>query len=164
MPTEAVPRYSSSCGDLHGAHRRKAAHSRDEDGMKIPMSSRTKWALSPPAWTTRLAAAFAVAAVLFAACDVHSPTAPGTLASITVTPNPTLAINTTQQFTAVGKDAEGALIAISPVWSVVAGGGAINKTRIFFARAPLGPLPPPRTGPTGGVIRGGSAVALPRSL
>jgi Ice-binding-like len=45
---------------------------------------------------------------------------PGPLATITVTPNPaTLPINTTQQFTAVGKDANGNVVAITPVWSVV---------------------------------------------
>jgi Ice-binding-like len=45
---------------------------------------------------------------------------PGPLATITVTPNPaTLPISTNQQFTAVGKDANGNVVAITPVWSVV---------------------------------------------
>ena len=59
--------------------------------------------------------------------------APGALASITVTPNPaTLPINTTQQFTAVGRDATGNVVAITPVWSVVAGGGSINAASGLF--------------------------------
>ena len=57
----------------------------------------------------------------------------GPLASITVTPNPaSMAINATQQFTAVGKDAAGNVVTITPAWSVVAGGGAINPTSGLF--------------------------------
>ncbi|MBA2688449.1 MAG: DUF3494 domain-containing protein [Gemmatimonadaceae bacterium] len=57
----------------------------------------------------------------------------GPLATITVTPNPvTLPISATQQFTAVGKDAFGNVVAITPVWSVVSGGGTINATSGLF--------------------------------
>ena len=57
----------------------------------------------------------------------------GPLASITVTPNPaSMAINATQQFTAVGKDAAGNVVTITPAWSVVAGGGSINPTSGLF--------------------------------
>ena len=86
-----------------------------------------------------LAAGFAVlaAGVLFAGCD--SPSEPRPLASITVTPNVgTLAINGTQQFTAVGKDASNNVVAITPVWSVVASGGSINSTGLFTAGAVTG--------------------------
>ena len=62
----------------------------------------------------RLAAVIVLAGALTAGCDVHTPTGPGALASITVTPNPTLAIDATQLFTAVGRDAEGTVVAISP--------------------------------------------------
>jgi hypothetical protein len=60
---------------------------------------------------------------------------PGPLATITVTPNPvTLQTGATQQFTAVGRDAAGNVVAITPVWSVVAGGGTINAgTGLFTA-------------------------------
>jgi hypothetical protein len=95
--------------------------------------NRTLRALSPPRRATRLAACLAVAATLFAGCDVHTPTGPGSLYSITVTPNATLAINATQQFIAVGKDFEGTVVSISPTWSIVAGGGAINPTGNFTA-------------------------------
>ena len=57
----------------------------------------------------------------------------GPLASITVTPTPaTMAINGTQQFTAVGKDAAGNVVTIAPSWSIVAGGGSINPTSGLF--------------------------------
>jgi hypothetical protein len=65
---------------------------------------------------------------------------PGALATITVTPNPaTLPINTTQQFTAVGKDANGNVVAITPVWTVANGGGSIVAgTGLFTAGATAG--------------------------
>jgi hypothetical protein len=63
---------------------------------------------------------------------VHSPTGPSTLTSITVTPNVTLTINAIQQFTAVGQDAGGNIVAISPTWSVGAG-GAIDPAGLFTA-------------------------------
>lgn len=101
--------------------------------MRIPMKDRTARALSPPGLTTRVVMALAFTGVLAAACDVHSPTAPGSLFSITVTPNVTLAINATQQFVAVGRDAENRVISISPAWSIVAGGGAIDNSGMFTA-------------------------------
>ena len=81
--------------------------------MKSPMKNRTLRALSPPGLTARLALAIALAGVVSTSCDVHSPTGPGSLYSITVTPNITLAINATQQFVAVGKDAEGVVVAMT---------------------------------------------------
>ncbi|MFH0981126.1 MAG: ice-binding family protein, partial [Planctomycetota bacterium] len=81
----------------------------------------------------RLALIVPFAALLFAACE-DNPAGPGALATIAVTPNPaTLAINGTQQFTAVGKDAGGNVVAITPTWSVVASGGAIKTTGMFTA-------------------------------
>ena len=61
----------------------------------------------------------------------------GPLATITVTPNPaTLPINTTQQFTAVGRDAGNNVVPITPVWSVTNGGGTIDAvTGLFTAGA-----------------------------
>ena len=53
--------------------------------------------------------------------------------SIVVTPNPaTLPANVTQQFTAVGKDARGNDVSISPTWSVRAGGGTIDGVTGLF--------------------------------
>ena len=77
--------------------------------------------------------AVAVAGMVAAACDTRFPTGPGTLASIAVTPHVTLAIKVTQQFVAVGKDATGAVISISPTWSVAAGAGTISDAGLFTA-------------------------------
>jgi hypothetical protein len=59
----------------------------------------------------------------------------GPLATITVTPNPaTLAIGAQQQFTAVGKDAAGNVVPITPVWSTTNPPGTINAgTGLFTA-------------------------------
>jgi hypothetical protein len=64
----------------------------------------------------------------------------GPLATITVTPSPvTVAIRATQQFSAVGKDAHGNVVAITPAWSVVASGGTIDAgTGLFTAGATAG--------------------------
>lgn len=67
----------------------------------------------------------------------------GPVTTITVTPNPaTLAPGAQQQFTAVAVDATGRVVAITPVWSVVAGGGSINaSTGVFTAGATAGTFP-----------------------
>lgn len=79
-----------------------------------------------------------VIGVILAACDVHGVSDPGTLASITVTPNATLAASTTQQMVAVGHDADGRIVAISPTWSVVASGGAVSSAGVFTAGSSTG--------------------------
>jgi hypothetical protein len=57
----------------------------------------------------------------------------GPLATIVVTPNPaTMAINATQQFTAVGRDANGNVVAITPVWSTTNPPGTINASTGLF--------------------------------
>jgi len=72
-------------------------------------------------------------AALLAACEHRDPVSPGPLATITVTPNPqTLPINANQPFVAVGRDADGKIVPITPVWSVVASGGAINSSSGLF--------------------------------
>ena len=96
--------------------------------MRIPMNNRTSRAL----------VIASLATVLFAACDVHTPSAPGSVFSITVTPNVTLAVNEPQQFIAVGKDAEGRVVDIAPVWSVVASGGTIDNAGMFTAGSVTG--------------------------
>ncbi len=63
----------------------------------------------------------------------------GPLAFITLTPTPvTLAVGATQQFTAVGRDAGGNIVAFAPTWSVVAGGGSIGQTGLFTAGGTAG--------------------------
>jgi Ice-binding-like len=67
----------------------------------------------------------------------------GAVFSITVTPNPdTLPPNAQQQFTAVGRDAGGNVVPITPVWSVTAGGGTIVAgSGLFTAGAATGTFP-----------------------
>jgi hypothetical protein len=67
----------------------------------------------------------------------------GPLATITVTPNPaTLAIGAQQQFTAVGRDAGGNVVAITPVWSTTNPPGTINAgTGLFTAGTVVGAFP-----------------------
>ena len=63
----------------------------------------------------------------------------GELASITVSPTPaTLSPLATQRFTATGLDANGNPVAITPSWSVTAGGGAIDGAGLFTAGAAVG--------------------------
>jgi hypothetical protein len=101
--------------------------------MSISIKNRSPRTLSLFGQLAQLGVAVAVAGALFAACS--SSTGPGQgLASYTVSPNATLAITATQQFTAVGKDINGKVVATtSPTWSVVAGGGTISSTGLFTA-------------------------------
>ena len=101
--------------------------------MPPPLTHRTLRAPSTPELTVCVAVAVALAGALSAACGTTLSTGPGTLASITVTPNVTLAIRATQQFVAVGKDEAGAVISISPTWSIAMGGGAIDSRGVFTA-------------------------------
>jgi hypothetical protein len=82
----------------------------------------------------RMIGAVALAGMFTAACDVHGISDPGSLTSLTISPNPvTLAVGATQQFTLVGKDFDGRVVAVSPTWSVVAGGGTISPAGVFTA-------------------------------
>jgi hypothetical protein len=93
--------------------------------------------MRPPARyarAARLAAALVLATVSAAACDVHGISDPGTLSTLTISPDPqSLAVNGTQQFTAVAVDASGATVAVTPTWTVVAGGGTISSSGMFTA-------------------------------
>ncbi len=64
----------------------------------------------------------------------------GALATITVTPNPaSVLVGTTQQFAAVGRDAGGNAVAVTPTWSVINGGGTINASSgVFTAGGAVG--------------------------
>jgi hypothetical protein len=67
---------------------------------------------------------------------------PGSLATITLTPDSTsVTVGGTQQLTAVGRDANNNVVPITPVWSVVAGGGTIDSTGLFTAGTTAGSYP-----------------------
>jgi hypothetical protein len=82
----------------------------------------------------RVIASLAFVGLYAAACDVHKVSGPGSLSSMVVTPSSqSLVIHATQQFTAHGADFEGVDVPITPVWSVVSGGGSISSSGMFTA-------------------------------
>ena len=110
--------------------------------MVRSMKERMSQALASRARIARVIAALAFVGIYTAACDVHGVSDPGTLSTLSISPDPqTLQINGTQQFTAVGKDFSGANVAVNPVWSVVAGGGSISATGLFTAGTTLSTYP-----------------------
>src|SRR5688500_9462351 len=111
--------------------------------------------LAQRAPTIRLVAAFALAAVS-AGCDVHGVSEPGTVRTLTISPDPqSVVVNGTQQFSAVAVDASGATVAVTPTWSVVAGGGTISSSGVFTA----GTSPQTYTGTVRATIGGLSSTA-----
>jgi hypothetical protein len=131
------------------------------------MKDRILRALSPPGLTARLAITVVVAGLLSAAC-ASSPTAPppDALASIIVTPDVSMEINATQQFIAVGRNASGAEVSISPTWSIVAGGGDISDAGLFTAGIVPGAFSGTVMASSGGISGTASVtvVALPPPL
>ncbi len=102
--------------------------------MKQSLASRAIHALARRGSMTTVIAAVTIAGLFTASCDVHGVSDPGTLSAISISPNPALmAINGTQQFTAVGTDFSGATVVIHPTWSVAAGGGTIGTSGLFTA-------------------------------
>jgi hypothetical protein len=100
----------------------------------------------------------AAIAILASACEPHAVAGVGTTATIVVTPNVTLAPGATQQFVAVGYDAESAVTTISPVWSATAG-GTINATGMFTAGNTPG-VYPAAVQATAGAISGTANVTV----
>jgi hypothetical protein len=91
---------------------------------------------------------------------------PGALASITVTPNPaTLQIGAQQQFTAVGKDANGNVVPITPVWSTTNPPGTINaSTGLFTAGNTAGTFPNSVTATSGALSGSATVIVTPGPL
>ena len=97
---------------------------------------------------------------MLAACSGDNGTAPRTLATITVTPpSPTLAAGSTQQFMAVGKDANGNNVTFTPTWSVSGGAGTIDANGMFTAGATAGTFANAVTASSGGVT-GSTSVTV----
>jgi Ice-binding-like len=102
--------------------------------MRSFMKGRIVRSFVPHVHFTRAIAALAIAGILVTACDVHGISQPGTLSSLSISPNPqSLAVNGTQQFSAVATDFSGAHVSVTPTWSVVAGGGTISSSGLFTA-------------------------------
>ena len=100
--------------------------------MKSVMKSRILQALASRARVARVLAAVVVAGLLTAACG--GSTEPGVTASVTVSPTTaTIPVTGTQQFTVVVKNAAGDVLAVTPTWSIVSGGGTITQAGLFTA-------------------------------
>ena len=91
---------------------------------------------------------------------------PGPLATLTVMPNPaTLAIGAQQQFTAVGRDAAGNVVAVMPVWSTTSPPGTINAaTGLFTAGNTAGTFGNSVTATAGGVSATATVIVTPGPL
>jgi hypothetical protein len=102
--------------------------------MKSLMKGRTPHAPTTRSRVARVVMAVALTGMFTAACDVHGISDPGSISTLTISPDPkTLAVGGTQQFTAVARDYSGAVVTSTPTWSVVAGGGAISSSGMFTA-------------------------------
>src|SRR4051812_23318404 len=108
-------------------------------------------------------AAFAAVA---ASCDVHRIAEVPPLASITVTPTPqTLAVGGSQLFTAVGRDAAGNIMTITPSWTVAAGGGTITSAGgIFTAGGAPGTFANTITATSNGISATATVIVTPGAL
>ncbi|MBE2249537.1 MAG: hypothetical protein IAE78_08295, partial [Myxococcus sp.] len=120
------------------------AQARDAFGNSV--SSPITWSATPAAGTitpggvftasnttgTYNAAVTATAGSVSGSATVEIQT--GALASLTVSP-PLAMVQAggTAGFTVTGRDTAGAVVAVTPTWSVVSGGGAINASGIFTA-------------------------------
>ncbi len=101
-----------------------------------------------------------VASVGSIAASASVTVAAGTLATIAIAPSTaTLGTNGTQQFTAVGRDASGNVVAIAPTWSVVASGGTISNTGLFTAGTVAGSFPN-TVAATVGAVSGRASVTV----
>ncbi len=93
--------------------------------------------LSLAAPSVRLFVAVALAGAILVACDVHGgkqrDRAPARVSTIVVTPDAAVVTSSSQQMVAVGHDANGGVVTITPTWTVVAAGGTINAAGLFTA-------------------------------
>src|SRR5450759_3370569 len=107
-------------------------HQVRRSSMKSVIISRTLQSLAPRARIARVIVAVAFAGLFTAACSRSTDLC--TVTSLTVTPTTApLAPGGVQQFTAVAKASNGSVLAVTPTWSVVAGGGTITQTGLFTA-------------------------------
>jgi len=96
--------------------------------MRFNLLSRSTRPSARRGMTARALLGVAAIGLLLTGCEVHTSTGPGTVMTIVVEPDVTLPINGVQQFTATGLDANGNVVAVTPVWSVVSSGGTINAS------------------------------------
>ena len=113
--------------------------------------------------SARVLVGVALAGALVVACDVHGVTAPGTLVSMTVLPNATLVAGSTQQMTAVGYDADGRVVTVSPTWTAGTG-GTINSSGMFSAGTVPGLFANTVTASVGSISAHATITVIPGAL
>lgn len=105
---------------------------------------------------------FLCAALVAGAWGCRSATKPCPATTLVVTPNPlTIVRNTTQQFTATGRDYKGNVVSTTASWSVLAGGGTINSTSgSFTAGATTGTFPNTVQAASGGLAATATVIVV----
>ncbi|MGZ3544737.1 MAG: ice-binding family protein [Gemmatimonadaceae bacterium] len=102
--------------------------------MKSVLKSRILRALGQRTRIARVIVAVAFAGLFTAACkDSTSPRTVTALTIISPTSPQTIPVNGTVQFTVQAKNADGDVLAVTPTWSIVSGGGTISSTGLFTA-------------------------------
>ena len=102
--------------------------------MKSVFKGRILRALGQRTRIARVIVAVAFAGLFTAACkDSTSPRTVTALTIISPTTPQTIPVNGTVQFTAQAKNADGDILAVTPTWSIVSGGGTISSTGLFTA-------------------------------
>jgi hypothetical protein len=102
--------------------------------MKSVLKSRILRALGQRTRIARVIVAVAFAGLFTAACkDSTSPRTVTALTIISPTSPQTIPVNGTVQFTAQAKNANGDVLAVTPTWAIVSGGGTITQTGLFTA-------------------------------
>jgi hypothetical protein len=102
--------------------------------MKSVFKSRILRALGQRTRIARVIVAVAFAGLFTAACkDSTSPRTVTALTIISPTSPQTIPVNGTVQFTAQAKNSDGDILAVTPTWSIVSGGGTISQTGLFTA-------------------------------
>jgi hypothetical protein len=120
--------------------------------MAVPSWNRITGASPKRDARTGVAVFAAIAVLAVAACSVHEPMGPDpVLTTITVAPDATLAVNETHQFTAIGLDEDGDPFVITPVWTIVGGGGTIDDAGLFTAGPLTGTYTATVTATSGGI-------------
>ena len=133
--------------------------------MRSVMKSRIVRALAPRARIARVIVAVALAGAFTSSCDVHGISGPGSLVNLVVSPNPTtLAVGGTRQFTAVGTDFSGAVVTVTPTWSVTAGGGTISASGLFTAGTTPGTFSNTVTATANGKTGSATVIVTPGPL
>ena len=91
----------------------------------------------------------------------------GALATIVITPSPIaeVVVDSTRQFTAVGKDSNGNVVAMTPTWSIEAGGGTIDgSTGLFTAGTAAGEFANTVKATSGAISATASVTVTPGAL